>query len=104
MQILSKVQTSGCGYGLLPKRELRIAPWEEVAINLIAPWKAMVNWGLLEFNALTCIDMASNLVELICVDNKTAHIFVTSSLKDGFFNILAQCTHDKGGEFIRQTF
>jgi hypothetical protein len=27
---------------------------------------------LVEFNALTCIDTASNLVELICIDNKTA--------------------------------
>jgi hypothetical protein len=26
---------SRCGYGLLPKQEVRIAPWEEVAISLI---------------------------------------------------------------------
>jgi hypothetical protein len=30
-------------YGLLPKREVRIAPWKEVAINLIGPWKVKVN-------------------------------------------------------------
>ena len=29
---------TGRGYGLLPKRELGIAPWEEVAIHLIGPW------------------------------------------------------------------
>eukprot|EP00804_Cyclotella_cryptica_P008829 CCRYP_013048-RA/>CCRYP_013048-RA protein AED:0.42 eAED:0.42 QI:0/0/0/1/0/0/3/0/229 len=40
------------GYGLLPERE--------------------VNGRKVEFNALTCIDMASNLVELIRIDNKTA--------------------------------
>ncbi len=51
---------------------MQIAPWEEVAINLIGPWKVKVNGQQVEFNALTCIDMASNLVELIRVENKTA--------------------------------
>jgi hypothetical protein len=51
---------------------VRIAPWEEVAINLIGPWKVKVNGQQVELNALTCIDMASNLVKLIRDDNKTA--------------------------------
>jgi hypothetical protein len=67
-----KHKLSGHGYGLLLEREVRIAPWEEVAINLIGPWKDKVNGQQDEFNSLTCIDMASNLVELIRVDNKTA--------------------------------
>ena len=67
-----KYKLAGPGYGLLPKREVRIAPWEEVTINLIGPWKVKVNGQQVEFNALTCIDTASNLVELICIDNKTA--------------------------------
>jgi hypothetical protein len=67
-----KYKLAGRGYGLLPKQELRIAPWEEVAINLIGPWKVKVNGQQVEFNALTCIDMASNLVKLIRIDNKTA--------------------------------
>ncbi len=50
---------------------MRIAPWEEVTIDLIGPWKVKVKGQQIEFNALTCIDMALNLVELICVDNKT---------------------------------
>ncbi len=60
------------GYGLLPKQEVRIAPWEEVTINLIGPWKVKVSGQQVEFSALTCIAKASNLVELIHVDNKTA--------------------------------
>ncbi len=63
---------AGHGYGLLPKREVRIATWEEVAIDLIGQWKVKVNGRQVEFNALTCIDMALNLVKLISVDNKTA--------------------------------
>jgi hypothetical protein len=66
-----KYELEGCGYGLLPKREVRIAPWEEVAINLIGPWKVKVNGRQVELNALTCIDTVSNLVKLICIDNKT---------------------------------
>ncbi len=67
-----KYKLAGCGYGLIPKQEVRIAHWEEVTINLIGPWKVNVNGQQVEFNALTCIDTASNLVKLICVDNKTA--------------------------------
>jgi hypothetical protein len=65
-------QLEGRGYGLLPKREVRIAPWEEVTINLIGPWKVKVNGQQVKFIALKCIDTASNLVKLIHIDNKTA--------------------------------
>ncbi len=51
---------------------MRIAPWEEVPIDLIGPWKVKVNGLQVDLNALTCIDMALNLVELILVDNKPA--------------------------------
>jgi hypothetical protein len=67
-----KYKLAGHGYGLLPKQEVWIAPWEEVTINLIRPWKVKVNGLQVEFNALTCIDTASNLVKLIHIDNKTA--------------------------------
>ncbi len=67
-----KHKLAGRGYGLLPKLEVRIAPWEGDAINLIGPWKVKVNGQQVEFNALTCIDTASNLVKLSCVDIKTA--------------------------------
>jgi hypothetical protein len=67
-----KNKLAGRGYGLLPKQEVRIAPWQEVAINLIGPRKVKVNGQQVEFNALTCVDTALNLVKLIRVDNKTA--------------------------------
>ena len=97
---------SGKGYGLLPEREMRIAPWEEVAIDLIGPWNIKVHGKEIEFNALTCIDTASNLVELIRIDNKTAnHIhnkFVQSWLSR--YPRPMRCVHDKGGEFIGSEF
>jgi hypothetical protein len=68
---------------------VRIAPWKEVAIDLIGPWKVKVNGRQVEFNAMTCIDTASNLAKLIRIDNKTAeHIHVTSSHKVGFVDTL----------------
>jgi hypothetical protein len=67
-----KYKLAGCGYGLLPKQEVRITPWKEVPINLIGPWKVKVNGRQVEFNALTCIDRASNLVELIRINITTA--------------------------------
>ena len=66
-----KHKLSGKGYGLLPERKLRVAPWTEVAVDLIGPWKLQVHGKPVEFNALTCIDTASNLVELIRIDNKS---------------------------------
>jgi hypothetical protein len=38
-----KHKLKGRGYGLLPKQEVQIAPWEDVAIDLIGPWKVKVN-------------------------------------------------------------
>ncbi len=85
---------------------MRIAPWEEVAINLISPWKVKVNGQQVEFNALTCIDMASNLVKLVCVDKKTVEHIRDKSTQSWLcqYPLPVQCLHDKGGEFIGQNF
>ena len=44
-----KHKLAGRGYGLLPEQEVQIAPWEEVAINLIGPWKVKVNGQQVKF-------------------------------------------------------
>jgi hypothetical protein len=38
-----KYKIAGRGYGLLPKREVQNALWEEVANNLIGLWKVKIN-------------------------------------------------------------
>lgn len=97
---------SGKGYGLLPEREMRIAPWEEVATDLIGPWKIKIKGKVVEFNALTSIDTATNLVELIRIDNKTsAHI--RDKFKQSWLTRYprpARVVHDKGGEFVGWEF
>ncbi len=73
---------------------------------MIGPWKVKVNGQQVQFNALTCIDRASNLVKLIHVDNKTVE-----HIRDKFrqswlcqYPCSVQCLHDKGDEFIGQNF
>jgi hypothetical protein len=38
-----KLKLAGRGYGLPPKQEVQIAHWEEVAIDMVGPWKVKVN-------------------------------------------------------------
>jgi hypothetical protein len=77
---------------------MQTAPWEEVTIDLIGPWKVNVNNKKVEFNTLRCIDTASNLVELIRIDNKTS-----CHVRDKFIQSFC-CVNDKDGEFIGGTF
>ena len=65
---------------------MRIAPWEEVAIDLIGPWTVKVNNQKVEFNTLTCIDTVSNLVQLIRIDKKTSH-----NIRDKFIQSWLAC-------------
>jgi hypothetical protein len=46
----------GKGYGEMPARNPQVAPWHEVAVDLIGPWKITVNGQRLVFRALTIID------------------------------------------------
>jgi hypothetical protein len=96
----------GKGYGLLPEREMWIAPWEEVAIDLFGPWTVKVNNLKIEFNTLTCIDTGSNLVKLIRIDNMTSchtrYKFVQSWFAR--YTRPIHCVHNKGGKFIGGTF
>ena len=101
-----KYKIPGQGYGLLPEQEVHVAPWEEVTIDLIGPWEEKVSGWKVEFNALTCIDTASNLVELIRIDNKTS-----KHIRDKFTQCRCCryprpmcCVRDKGGKFVGSSF
>ena len=48
-----------------------VSPWDEVAVNLIGPWKIKVKNQTFVFNALTCVNSVTNLVKIIRVQNKT---------------------------------
>ena len=96
----------GKGYGLLPEREIRSMPFNEVAVDLIGPWIIQVNGKPYEFNALTAIDTVTNLVELGRIENKTsAHVaHVMAQLWLARYPWPERCVHDNGGEFVGPEF
>ena len=86
----------------------RLIPWDEVAVDLIGPWSIEIHDEQVEFKALTCIDMVTNLAEIIRIDNKSSQ-----HIADQFQNCwLAQypfppnrCVHDNNdGKFLGQEF
>ena len=64
----------GRGYGETPPRTALVAPWHEVAVDLVGPWKIKVPGydDPVTFNALTVIDTVTNLTELIHLPRKTS--------------------------------
>ena len=63
----------GRSYGHLPARGAILLPFEEVNIDLIGLLKVELEGGReIEINALTCIELVTNLVEIIKIENKTA--------------------------------
>ena len=97
----------GPGYGELPPRNAPLMPWDEVAIDLIGPWSIELHNGQkVEFNALTCIDPVTNLVEIIRINRKTAE-HVAQKFEDCWLARYPRpnrCVHDNGGEFIGEAF
>ena len=60
--------------GYLPARDVRAAPWEQVVVDLIEPWKVQTGTGqIYQCLALTSIDRVTGLAELIQIDNKTSN-------------------------------
>jgi hypothetical protein len=78
-----KYKLEGHCYGLLNERDVNVAPWDEVAIDLIGSWTTEINNQKYEFNALTCFDPVSNLVELIRIDKKLQNMRYASLNKNG---------------------
>eukprot|EP00957_Ditylum_brightwellii_P101599 7743267-Ditylum_brightwellii.AAC.1 len=62
----------GPGYGMLPPKIAPLVPWSNVAVDLIGPWKITTKGKEIGFNALSSIDLVSNLAEIIWIDNKTS--------------------------------
>ena len=96
----------GAGYGELPPREAPLLPWDEVAVDLIGPWKVEVQGQEIEFNALTSIDPVTNLVEMIRINNKTSH-HISVQFENSWLSRYPRpnrCIHDNGGEFIGHEF
>eukprot|EP00957_Ditylum_brightwellii_P203516 15334982-Ditylum_brightwellii.AAC.1 len=96
----------GPGYGMLPPRIAPLVPWSDIAVDLIGPWKLNIQGVEVEFNALTSIDLVSNLAEIVRFDNKTAE-HVAQKFENSWlarYPRPVKCIHDNGGEFIGGAF
>ena len=63
--ICPQVRVNHMPHGQLAPRNAPILPWDEVHIDFIGPWSIRVNDQNMTFNALTCIDPVTNLIEIV---------------------------------------
>ena len=99
-------QGSKAPCGKAKQNEVNITPWHTVAVDLIEPWKTVVNGQTLEFKALTIMDTVTNLLEIVQIDNKSSEnitqLFANTWLSQYLWP--AQVIHDNGGKFIGHEF
>jgi hypothetical protein len=97
-----KQKLVGKGYGHMAPQEAAAHPWQDVAVDLVGPWTLTIIGGYgHKFMALTIIDMVTNLVELVRLDNKTSE-HVAMHFENTWLSRypkLLHCIHDQGGEF-----
>ena len=102
-----KMKLPGPGYGLLPERDVGTVPWAEVSVDLIGLWTVKIRGKKTrEVFALTIIDTASNLVELVQTESKTLE-----NIARRFHNTWIarypqpeRVIHNNGREFTGQKF
>lgn len=101
-----RYKSPGRIHGEAPARLELSDPWSEVAVDLIGPWKVLVDGRMLSVYALTSIDMATTLSEIIRIEDKTSeHIamkFEQSWLAR--YPRPLKVIHDRGGEFVGGPF
>ncbi|KAG7361664.1 reverse transcriptase RNA-dependent DNA polymerase [Nitzschia inconspicua] len=101
-----RLKNVGRGHGETASREVSLLPWQDVAVDLIGPWTISIGNKNLTFSALTIIDMVTNLVEVVRIDNKTA-AHVAMHFENSWLSKYPRplnVIHDQGGEFIGEDF
>jgi transposase InsO family protein len=101
-----RAKLPGSGYGELPTKEALVAPWYEVAVDLIGPWKFKVGPQELTFQALTCIDTVTNLAEVVRIENKSS-AYIAMRFENEWLSRYPRpmrCIHDNGPEFMGAPF
>jgi len=101
-----RYKNPGRTHGEAPARLELADPWSEVAVDLIGPWNVQVGQRHLTIYALTSIDIATTLSEIIRIEEKTSeHIavkFEQSWLAR--YPRPIKVIHDRGGEFVGGPF
>ena len=90
-------------YGKLPPKDISyLNPWDEVHVDMIGPWKVVINNFEYTFRAVTCINVVINLPGIIPVENAKSQT-VAATFEDGWLSrypIPARYVHDNGNEFL----
>jgi len=97
----------GRSYGKLPELQATVAPWTEVAVDLIGPWIVdLGNNQFVTFMALTMIDPVTGLAELVRINNKTSEHIAMLFENEWLARYPRPecCIHDNGGEFTGWAF
>jgi transposase InsO family protein len=101
-----RLKLTGRGHGEVAAREAALLPWREIAVDLIGPWTLRIGGQENTFIALTMIDMVTNLVEVVRLDNKTsAHVAL--HFENTWLSRYPRPIHviyDQGGEFTGYPF
>ena len=92
---------------MLAEQDVVTVPWAEIAVDLVWPWTVKIRGKTTqEVFALTIIDTASNLVELVQIESK-----MSENVARRFHNTwLARypqperVIHNNEGEFTEQEF
>ena len=86
-------------YGHLPPKNIKeINPWDEVHVDMIGPWKVVINNFEYQFRAVTCIDAVISLPEVIPVEDAKSKT-VANAFEDHWLSrypIPRRCIHDNG--------
>ena len=95
-------------YDHLPYNEVNhLNPWDEVCINMIGPWKVIIDNFENVFRALTCIDSVLFIRIVIPVENVTTST-EAQAFKDSWlsrFPLSWKCNiRDNGNEFLGAKF
>ena len=71
--VCQRVKPGHKNIGQLAPRDAPLMPWEEVHVDSIGNWKAKFKGKIeINFNALTCVDPVTNLVEIVYQPDKTS--------------------------------
>jgi transposase InsO family protein len=96
----------GRGYGELAPPDVHIAPWFEVACNLIGPWRIEIQGNLFIFQALTIIDQVTNYCEIIQIPDKSS-VSVARAFENSWlarYPRPMKVIHNQGIEFLGRPF
>ncbi len=93
------------GMGWIPEHNLTNTLWYKVVVDLIGPWSAKTENFNSEFYTLTCIDTATNLVELARIDTKSSDAIAGKFEQTWLDQYPRLCViHDNGGKFTGYAF